>query len=458
MSKRAYILTSECHIIPRPEADNTSSIAYFPLSSIVFEINNAAADILRRMKENPFSPRNKDERMFCEHLVKAGLVNGKTDVLPDPARYTTPRPTRTMLLLSFRCNLKCLYCYGNSETTGEMMTPEIARAAVDEIIRNAKTYGSSLIDVGFHGGGEPTMNWEVLTDVIEYGKERSQHSGLRFLTSICTNGIMPEEHVRYLASNINNITISIDGPPEIQNLQRPRYDGGQSFDRVAATIDILDDMKKPYVFRLTATEHSEGTLADVFTFLAQRFHPRTICIEPLFVCGRCITSNCNPPKKETFINDLSKIMERASRLNTGIQYSGGRLYYLDTRFCGAAGANFFITPTGDVTSCVEVSRREDPRSDIFMYGEYSPETKSFHFDIPKFRRLTEFRVQEFSSCSDCFARWHCSGDCLAKSPDFSHIQSVRNEYRCTINKSITRLQLIRELKKPYINAPPGRRT
>lgn len=119
---------------------------------------------------------------------------------------------------------------------------------------------------------------------------------------------------------------------------------------------------------------------------------------------------------------------------------------LDTRFCGAAGSNFFVTPRGDVTACVEVSRRDDPRAEVFMYGRYDASSGKFAFDNEKFQQLVRLRVQEFDSCRDCFARWHCCGDCLAKAPAVSKIKEQRNLYRCRINQAFTKHQLLMELQ------------
>jgi uncharacterized protein len=440
-----YGLTSECHVLDI-EHDAENFIAYFPLKSLVLKVNSTAADVLIGLKEKPAIGAHGDALEFLGYLQSLKLVNGPADILPDPPRHEVPEPVSTLLLLSDRCNLRCLYCYGSSDSSGNDMPFEIGKAAVDTILGNAIKRESEFIEVGFHGGGEPTINWDVLLGIIEYAEKQCLENNVRLKSSICSNGMMDDDQAKWLADHISSITISIDGPPEVQDRQRPTANGAPSYTRVARTIDVLGSRLKPYALRVTATGLPGPTLPDVYTFLTGRFNPMTVCIEPLFVCGRCTTSLCQPPAEGAFTRDLIEIADRSLKSGVSVQYSGGRLFFLDTRFCGAAGSNFFVTPRGDVTACVEVSRRQDPRAEVFMYGNFEAGSGGFTFDIAKYQRLVRLRVQDFDSCKECFARWHCCGDCLAKAPALTKIGEQRNAYRCGINRSFTKHQLLQEME------------
>jgi uncharacterized protein len=448
MLKRSkqYNLTSECFIVDIPGLPPDVVAAYFPLKALVLKINKPAGDLLERMKKGTVPELDKWERKFLENLIKVGLVNGPADKIPGPAVTETPKPERTILLTSDRCNLRCIYCYGKSETHGDLMPFGIAKAAIDFIISNATELGMNFVEVGFHGGGEPTINWEVLTGAIEYAREECRKNNLRLHSQICTNGVMSEGRIRWIGENIGGIVISVDGPPEIHNQQRPAADGGPSFNIAARSIDILKSMKKEYMLRLTATAKSEGILTDISNFLIERFNPKAICIEPLFICGRCDTAQCDKPDPDIFSKEIMDLITIKQKNGVDIQYSGGRFFYLDSMFCGAAGKNFFITPRGEVTSCLEISKHDDPRSELFIYGSFDSDRNEFVFDNEKYSKLCNIRVDAFESCRDCFIKWNCAGDCPAKAPDFEHIDTVRYSYRCEINKSVTKAQLMKELE------------
>lgn len=457
MSVKTYNLTSECHVIPHPDPGEKVLIAYFPLKSLALRVNRSGSDLIKRLKAGPVAAEGEDDRQFLDHLRGMGVVNGLPDRVPKSNPPPVPTPTRTMLLVSDRCNLHCVYCYREAENVGDLMPFEVAKAALDTIIENAFSIKKKFVNLTFHGGGEPTINWEVLTQATDYARKSGKDKNIKIITSICTNGVMSKKHATWLAKNIDKITVSIDGPPEVQNHQRPLFGGGPSFERVAKTLDTFKSLGKTYMFRTTATALTQSRLADIFKFLAKRFKPMTIHIEPLFVCGRCLTSDCEPPDAKAFADDIIRTMELSRKTRVRLFYSGGRLFYMDNVFCSVSGKNFLITPRGEVTACLEVSTVEDPRAEMFMYGRYNPATTSFDFDTRKYKELRKIRVENFGSCKDCFARWHCCGDCPAKAPDMAKMGSLRNEYRCQINKSVTLHQLIRELDRSDGGAQGGRK-
>jgi hypothetical protein len=95
---------------------------------------------------------------------------------------------------------------------------------------------------------------------------------------------------------------------------------------------------------------------------------------------------------------------------------------------------------------VEVTRREDVPSEVFLYGEYVPSAQAFAIDAKRLERLRELEVEGFSACRSRFARLQRAGDCLAKAPDVKRLSEVRNEYRCTVNRYVTSHQLLNQLR------------
>jgi uncharacterized protein len=107
-------------------------------------------------------------------------------------------------MLTDRCNLRCIYCYGSSDSTGDDMPLEIGRAVVETIGENALRQKTGSIEIGFHGGGEPTLNWDVLVGVIDCAEELSKREKLELRTTICTNGVMIEDRMKWLAEHIGH--------------------------------------------------------------------------------------------------------------------------------------------------------------------------------------------------------------------------------------------------------------
>jgi uncharacterized protein len=440
--EKTYSLNTELYLIPYPEKGIDSFIAYFPLQSLVFEINQDASEILERLKIEPYTTSNRDIKSFLDDLVVLKLLNNTREPIPFVPYKDLPEPTYTLLLLTNTCQLKCIYCYGEARKKGTMMPMNIAKRAIDTILKNSIEQRTGMIHVGYHGGGEPTLNWKVLTESYNYALEKCRENKFQLHSSICTNGIISKNQAGWIIDNIQDVAISMDGPPAIQNKQRPMQNGKDSFEAMASTIDYFNKRKKVYNIRLTATEFSHGRLYEIIEYVMNRFEPPVICIEPLYVCGRCEKSGCKPPPLEDFINEMLDVYRLGRKRNIPIQYSGNRLANIMSRFCGAQGSNFFVTPTGYVTACLEVTEITDPKADWLIYGKFDPEKNDFDFSSEKYKRLAASQVHSFKTCDDCFAKWHCAGDCIAKAPDLSKVTTVRNDYRCRLNKTLLRDSLI----------------
>jgi uncharacterized protein len=445
--KSTYSLTSDCYVLPYEEKDSGTFIAYFPLQSLVFEVNDDAAEILNAIKKSPYHTDDPSAKSFLEDLVALKVVNDRNEPKPFTPFKDYPEPNTTILLLTDTCQLKCIYCYAQTREEGVMMPLHVAKKAIDTITKNVVNQKGGLIHVGYHGGGEPTLNWKVLTESHYYALKQADKNKLQLHSSICSNGILSKEKALWIIKNIKDVSLSIDGTPEFQNKQRPLQNGKGSFDAVASTIDLFNEHKKAYNLRLTATEFSYNKLPEAVNFLIERFKPHMIGIEPLYVCGRCVTSGCKPPPLQDFIRVMTEVIELGKKNNIILVYSGNRLENLISRFCGAQGSNFFITPKGYVTACLEISELYDSRADFFIYGKYDSSKNKFIFDNDKYKRLAGSQVQSFETCKDCFVKWHCAGDCIAKAPDLSRVSEVRNEYRCQLNKILLRKTLIETMTR-----------
>lgn len=427
-------------------AAGRAPVAYFPLQSLALQINRSGAALLNKLKRGTVRDLGKSSRPFLERLAGFGLVNGKGDRQPAAPSPPAPGMTATVLLLSDICTLRCLYCYRKAEGHGDMMPFEIAKAAIDTVIENATASRNKGVQVGFHGGGEPTLNFNVLMKTIDYARRACRARKLPLHSSICTNGIIDEHQAQWLAYHVDAIVVSIDGPPDIHNRQRPFSNGRPSFEKVAATIDTLRKVNKRYTFRTTITGYSENRMDEVYDFLVRRFMPKAIGFEPLFVCGRCESTGCRAPSKSSFANEFLKVLDSSKVRGLPVHYSGGRLQLQD-RFCGAAGSNFFVTPAGLVTSCLEVSTAEDPRARMFIYGHYDKSRRNFIFDRERLGALSAMSAQSLQSCATCFARWHCCGDCPAKVLDINSTNRRKNPYRCFVNKRIIKHLVMTEVDK-----------
>ena len=89
-------------------------------------------------------------------------------------------------------------------------------------------------------GGETLLNFPVLKKTIAYARQRGAEVGKEVDFSLTTNGtLLKPEIIEFLAENQVGVTISIDGPREVQDKFRVFHNGTGSYDVVAPKIKEL---------------------------------------------------------------------------------------------------------------------------------------------------------------------------------------------------------------------------
>jgi len=452
-------VTKEMFVVP---TTNGEYILYAPLQGALMRVNQGVIGFLKRVNAGE-SPWATDANLTRQLIDSKILVSGSKDLVGNDDCFRQPKsydPTGVTLLPTYNCNLRCVYCYANA---GEALTPnmpiEIAESAIDLIVKNALKTRQKSVSLGFHGGGEPFLpgHKDVVIRSTEYFRRKARLNNLQSSVGAVTNGVMRSDYLDWVVQNFDSLSISLDGTEDIQNRQRPKYSktrDGASFPEVLSSIKFLEERKFKYGVRATITSETVGRMSEIVDFFA------SICpsvssyhLEPLFECGRCKTTKELAPTEEAFLINLIEAQKTAKALGKSVYYSGGSLEKISDHFCGAAGSNFFVTPLGDVTTCLEVCRAEDPRSQIFYIGKYNPQTKKFEFDQNKLANLKNRKVGNMPYCADCFAKFNCAGDCLAKS--FSQTNSLlcnEGNSRCRINQGILLNEMIVKLAtKPQQN-------
>lgn len=159
---------------------------------------------------------------------------------------TTPAPTSCYFILTENCNLRCTYCFErNTREVDKYMSKETAFKTIDYLFKNAQlrkdakqcesTSDSQAnscncrpISVGItFFGGEPLLCPELMIDILHYGQAKEEETGIPVTFSLITNGTLYNEKIEafleewYKIKKVVDIQLSIDGPPHIQNLNRP---------------------------------------------------------------------------------------------------------------------------------------------------------------------------------------------------------------------------------------------
>lgn len=334
------------------------------------------------------------------------------------------------LLVAMECNLACRYCFAapDWQRHGERrMSQEVARRAIDLLMEASGR--SSALQIDFFGG-EPTLNWEVVTDVTGYAAGRAAAAGKRINFTLTTNGLIWNEEI---ASFLNfyhfQVIFSLDGRPEIHDRFRRRLGGQRSHAAVLRNVRqaVQQLVDGDYWIRGTFTRENLDFTADVEYLLDQGF--RRISLEPVVAVpgpdAPWALRDEDLPRLLSEYDRLAELYLRKAREGDPFEFFHFRLAppsgpCVARRIsgCGAGYQYLAVTPEGDLYPCHQFVGREAYRmGSIFDRGieqSLSPtptgDGSCGHLLSERFRRAHALGKPE---CRNCWARLYCGGGCHA---------------------------------------------
>ena len=339
------------------------------------------------------------------------------------------------LHIAHDCNLACKYCFaeeGEYHGRRALMSFEVGKKALDFLIANS---GNRVnLEVDFFGG-EPLMNWDVVKQLVEYGRSREKECNKKFRFTITTNGVLLNDEIMdFCNREMSNVVLSLDGRKEVNDRMRPFRNGNGSYDLIVPKFQKFAESRgtKDYFVRGTFTRNNLDFSKDVLHFADLGF--KKLSIEPVVA----------DPKEPYSIReeDLPQIMEEYDRLakefikrekeGRGFQFfhfmidlNQGPCVAKRLSGCGSGTEYLAVTPWGDFYPCHQFVGMED-----FLLGNVDE-------GITNTKVRDEFKlcnVYAREKCRDCFARFYCSGGCAANAYNFSGDITGAYEIGCAMQK------------------------
>ncbi len=148
-----------------------------------------------------------------------------------------------LLKVASRCNIDCTYCYvyqmGDDQWTrlGKFMSNETIEAVCTSLQALSKSQASRF-SVVLHGGEPLLLGASRLKYLLESLRNVLP---LEYPISIQTNGILITTELLDICSTFRaSLSVSIDGPRQLHDAQRIKFDGGGTFDEVLRGIEMLE--------------------------------------------------------------------------------------------------------------------------------------------------------------------------------------------------------------------------
>jgi uncharacterized protein len=381
-------------------------VIYKPRRHLAFIGNQALVDYLRARGSDGHPRPDGQIEGFLESVGydRPGLVCDEID--PD----APVRPTQAVLLMTNRCTLRCVYCYADAGTgpSPVEMTWPMARAVIEAAIANARSADAEPPALTFHGGGEPTVHWDLLVRATEYAKELDG----RVRVSMSTNGVWSDAQRRFVCTHFDNVSLSMDGTAVMQNRQRPAPGGGESFPAVMESIAALDEVGMDYGIRMTVLPDSVGEFVDGVRFICRGTRAKTIQIEPTFTSARGQYADISCDFADAFSERFLEAMRVGRAAGRQVYYSAARPWVIAPAFCLAPLKALVATADGRLVTCFELFSEQSPQAGLFTVGRVAD--GQVRLDPDAMRAFLAAQQQRRRECTDCFCYWHCCGDCATR--------------------------------------------
>lgn len=368
--------------------------------------------------ENTIREQIVDAISDVEELKSEGSLFSR-DIYEDYISEFKSRDTVVKALclhIAHDCNLACRYCFAEEgEYKGEkgLMTYEVGKRSLDFLIENSGNRRN--LEVDFFGG-EPLMNFQVVEDLVKYGRQQEKIHNKNFRFTLTTNGVLLNDHIMEFANKeMSNVVLSVDGRKEVHDHMRPSHNGKGSYDIIMPKFERLAESRNQtdYYVRGTFTKNNLDFAEDVKHLAELGF--KQISVEPV------VSDPADPYSIKE--EDIPAIFEEYDRLakymlekkiegedfnffHFMIDLSGGPCVAKRLSGCGSGTEYLAVNPWGDLYPCHQFVGQEEFLMGNVFNGINKPDI------VEEFRGISVYSKE---NCKTCFAKFYCSGGCAANS-------------------------------------------
>jgi len=331
-----------------------------------------------------------------------------------------PVPLQTLVVnVTNQCNLACTYCYEYGEdkivdtTNGQQpkfMSEATARESVDFALRESRENKHAHITFF---GGETLMNFPVLKSTIAYARQRAAEVGKEIDFSLTTNAtLLQADVIEFLANERVGVTISIDGPEEMQDKFRVFNNGQGSYAMAAPKIKALlqRHRTRPVGARVTLTRQTLDVrriyhhLTEELGFWEVGFAPVTTApgrdyaisdggFDHLLEQFRALAADYLEASLQNRHHGFSNVRETLQEIHHG---------HAKAYPCGAGIGLMGVSTDGRVALCHRFAGSDEHGLGTVKDGVSWERQQAF---------LDTHHVSNKTDCATCWARPICAGGC-----------------------------------------------
>lgn len=191
-------------------------------------------------------------------------------------------PTMLAVVKNKDCNLACTYCFAEADHTRLYQTSEFLSRLFHRILEN---FPRKERIVYLFSGGEPLIHFKTIRGSVQrFWSELDAEQRERVVFGLMSNGTcITPEMAEFFREYRVNVCVSVDGPAEIHDRNRPLGSGNGSHAKVEAKLDLLTEHGVPYSTICTIV-HPEDVVPTFEYQLSRGRH--NLYMRPLRMQGR----------------------------------------------------------------------------------------------------------------------------------------------------------------------------
>lgn len=225
---------------------NGQEFVYLVAGGAIFALDEGASTVFRCLGKGEMSHEDLVQALVdagyaqadADDLIRElwfvqGIVSNQSTTALAPTAPPADYPLQALVLnITNLCNLGCTYCYefgadkiATPAGKPKYMTKETALQSVDFLLEQSK--GRKTVHITFFGG-ETLLNFRLLKEVVLYANERAAADGRTVTYSLTTNAtLLTDEIIQFLSDYEVGVTVSIDGPQDLQDRHRVFKNNGK---------------------------------------------------------------------------------------------------------------------------------------------------------------------------------------------------------------------------------------
>jgi len=403
---------------------------YLVPAGAVFELDGAAEKLIDRLRKGESSHNEligelvaggyseADATELLRELYQSQVIVSGDSVRAPLANPPADFPLQSLVMnITNQCNLSCTYCYefgadkiATPEGKAKYMDMETARASVDFLL--AQSTGRQGVHITFFGG-ETLMNFPLLKDVVAYAKEKASAQGRSVDFSLTTNAtLLTPAIISFLSENEIGVTVSMDGPPELQDKRRVFKNGKGSYKTIEPRIRALiaNHRTRAITARVTLTDgvtdvlriykhlkhdigFAEVGFAPVTTTTKQEYSIEDQDMDSVLEQFQTLAEEWLEYALRGEMHGFSNVSDTIGELIQGVNKSHP---------CGAGLGLVGVGPSGDIAPCHRFADADSHTLGHISTGIDRQKQSDF---------LTRGHINAKYDCQTCWARPLCAGGC-----------------------------------------------